>query len=83
VDELGEGEELDGEKTVVSFQAPAEWTGDPVAADPEAVAVAEPAAVVEPVVADDEPIQAMPADSAAEEAPTPVMAGASPDEDGK
>jgi len=73
IGEPGEGDELDGEKTVVSFQAPAEWTGDAVAAEPVA-AVAEPVAAAESVA---EPAEATAADSAPEEAPAPVMAGAS------
>jgi small subunit ribosomal protein S2 len=106
VGELGEGAELDGEKSVVSFQAPAEWTGDAAAAtstvaaepgaataeaattaaEPAAIAQplsAEPTATAEPSVSDDELTQTVPADIAAEETPTPVMAGASQADESK
>lgn len=73
--EIGEdgevGDELDGEKTVVSFQAPAEWTGDVVAAEPVAAVAETATAVAEPAVAV----------SAPEAAPVPVMAGASQGDD--
>ena len=81
--ELGEGDVLDGEKTVVSFQAPAEWTGDAVAAEPAAAAepgaataeaataVAEPAAVAPPVSA--EPPAAVAKPVVADDEPTPAV----------
>jgi len=80
IGEDGEGEEIDGEKTVVSFQAPADWTSDAPVAEPAAVSTA---AVAEPLVAVAEPSVAVaePAVSVADEARAPVTAGASHDQD--
>jgi small subunit ribosomal protein S2 len=77
--EFGEGEELDGEKTVVSFQAPSEWTGEP--AEAEAAATAEPAAAV---VAPTEPAPVAPVAAAepvaaSAEAPAAVLAAVGQD----
>jgi small subunit ribosomal protein S2 len=81
--EAAESDELDGDKTVVSFQAPSEWTADaataPVEAEAEAVASAEPVAAAAPA----EPVApAAPAEppAAVEPAPEPALAAVGQEE---